>query len=198
MKTERMTAICFMGLLMSSHAAWAQGSGKSARRIIPVKVTVVFKEFQKGKLVDNLPYILLVGTDPERGAGRSNLRMGLSVPIRLGMAQFDYHHVGTNIDCFVSVLGDGKYEVRVTATRDAVRPTGDAAEHDSGQASDQAKSARESNSRGGTLRLNPIFSDSSIDETLLMRDGQTIQSLMATDPVTGRVLKVDVTLNVVK
>lgn len=197
MKTIRMTAICFMGLLMSFHAAWAQGNDKSARRIIPVRVTVVFKEFQQSKLVDNLPYILLVGTDPERG-GRSHLRMGLSVPIRLGMAQFDYHHVGTNIDCSVSTLDDGKYEVHVTATRDSVRPTGGAAEHDSEQASEHANSAREPNSRGGALRLNPIFSDSSIDETLLMRDGQTIQSLMATDPVTGRVLKVDVTLNVVK
>ncbi len=33
---------------------------------------------------------------------------------------------------------------------------------------------------------------------LLMRDGQTVQSTMATDPVSGRVLKVDITLSVVK
>ena len=31
-----------------------------------------------------------------------------------------------------------------------------------------------------------------------LRDGQTIQTIASTDPVTGEVVKIDVTLNVVK
>jgi hypothetical protein len=36
------------------------------------------------------------------------------------------------------------------------------------------------------------------EATLYLRDGQTAQYAMATDPVTGEVLKVDVTLTVIK
>jgi hypothetical protein len=43
-----------------------------------------------------------------------------------------------------------------------------------------------------------VFSGFRSSVQLLMRDGQTVQSMMATDPVSGRVLKIDVTLNVVK
>jgi hypothetical protein len=32
----------------------------------------------------------------------------------------------------------------------------------------------------------------------VMRDGQTIQTIASTDPVTGEVVKIDVTMNVVK
>jgi hypothetical protein len=33
---------------------------------------------------------------------------------------------------------------------------------------------------------------------MVLRDGQTAQSTSATDPISGEVLKIDVTLNVVK
>jgi hypothetical protein len=33
---------------------------------------------------------------------------------------------------------------------------------------------------------------------LLLRDGQTMQATVASDPVTGHVLKLEVTLNVIK
>ncbi len=44
----------------------------------------------------------------------------------------------------------------------------------------------------------PVIQTFRANVNLLIRDGQTIQSMVSTDPVTGHVLKVDVTLNVVK
>ena len=45
---------------------------------------------------------------------------------------------------------------------------------------------------------NPILRNFDADFRLLFKDGETIQSTLATDPVSGRVMKVDVTLTVVK
>jgi len=44
----------------------------------------------------------------------------------------------------------------------------------------------------------PVVQSFKAELDLLLRDGQTIQSTLATDPVSGRVSKVDVTLNVLK
>jgi hypothetical protein len=46
--------------------------------------------------------------------------------------------------------------------------------------------------------LQPVVQQFRSQLNLLIRDGQTIQSTMATDPVTGHVLQVDVSLNVIK
>jgi hypothetical protein len=45
---------------------------------------------------------------------------------------------------------------------------------------------------------SPVIQQFRSQLNLLIRDGQTIQSTVSTDPVTGRVIKVDVTVNVVK
>ena len=44
----------------------------------------------------------------------------------------------------------------------------------------------------------PLFRrfETSLDP--LLRDGETVQAIASTDPVTGEVVKIDVTLNVVK
>jgi hypothetical protein len=44
----------------------------------------------------------------------------------------------------------------------------------------------------------PVVQQFRSQVNLLIRDGQTIQSTVATDPVTGHTLRVDVTLNALK
>jgi hypothetical protein len=44
----------------------------------------------------------------------------------------------------------------------------------------------------------PILGNFSSESDFFLRDGQTAQSIMATDPHSGRVMKIEVTLNVVK
>ncbi|MFN8095044.1 MAG: hypothetical protein U0599_22980 [Vicinamibacteria bacterium] len=44
----------------------------------------------------------------------------------------------------------------------------------------------------------PLFRRFETHVNPLLRDGQTIQTIASTDPVTGEVVKIDVTLNVLK
>jgi hypothetical protein len=48
------------------------------------------------------------------------------------------------------------------------------------------------------ISSQPVVQQFKTEVELLMRDGQTIQSTLATDPVSGRVTKVEVTVNVMK
>ena len=48
------------------------------------------------------------------------------------------------------------------------------------------------------LRTQLILRRFSVSLSLPVRDGQAVQNTVATDPVSGRVMKVDVTLSVVK
>ena len=60
--------------------------------------------------------------------------------------------------------------------------------------------ARRGGSRGGRPRPRPAPLFRTFNATLdpILRDGQTIQAIASTDPVSGEVVKIDVTLNVVK
>jgi hypothetical protein len=196
MKTGQKT-LTFLGVLvLAGVTAQAQNTNRTEPPPVPVKVTVVFKEYQGGKLVANLPYVLSVNAARRGNAERSDLRMGLKVPITLGSG-VDYSSVGTNIDCTVLLQPDGPYAVRIAATRSSVHRVTNG-EPVSGASSSRGQIMGDSVPDVGISNQHPIFDNSSFEETLLMRDGQTVQCLMATDPVTGRVLKVDVTLNVVK
>jgi hypothetical protein len=193
-RTGRTTMMCLAVLLLAPRAVWAQETSNARTLPIPVKVTVVFKEYEGGKLVNNLPYILSVNAGQSGfGPDEAHLRMGLNVPISFG-SRIEYRDVGTNIDCGVKTEGGGRYLVSVAATRESVHQIAGAAKRASAAGEDPAQSL----SLGPAVGGSPIFDNSSMNENLLMRDNQTIQSLMATDPVTGRVLKVDVTLNVVR
>ncbi|MEI4861508.1 hypothetical protein Q8G41_28375, partial [Klebsiella pneumoniae] len=49
-----------------------------------------------------------------------------------------------------------------------------------------------------TQNREPIIRQFKTELTLAMRDGQTIQTTQAADPLSGRVLTITVTMNVVK
>jgi hypothetical protein len=186
MRTGRRMIIGW-ALLLAAPAVWAQGTSNAGSLPIPVKVTVVFKDYEGTKLLSNLPYVLSVNAGQSvYGPGEAHLRMGLSVPIITFGSHLEYRDVGTSIDSGVKVEDGGRYLVRVAAMRNSV--------HHIAKGVGQAQSLPANPAVGDS----PIFDHSSMDENLLMRDGQTVQSLMATDPVTGRVLKIDVTLNVLK
>jgi hypothetical protein len=44
----------------------------------------------------------------------------------------------------------------------------------------------------------PVIQQFSSELDVLIRDGQTLQTTVATDPVSGRVTKADVTVNIMK
>lgn len=179
-------------LALGGQCLWSQEKVKSdevpkapaiERAVTPLRVQVVFTEYEGEKKISSLPYTLLVNAD-DRGP-LAAVRMGLRVPIEVNPNQVTYQDVGTNLDGHAEKADNGRFLLRLNVEKSSVyAPT----------ASEKPASV------GGSEIANkqPIVQQFRTQVNLLIRDGQTIQSTVATDPVTGHTLKVDVTLNVIK
>jgi hypothetical protein len=191
MRWTKYTALTLVSLLIVT--AMAAGQGKSQLAVpekptVPLKVQVIIKEYKGANEVSSLPYTISV-TAGDGWSGFSHLRMDLRVPTAAGdNGQFRYQDVGTDIDCRGKIIGRGLFEIELTAERSSLYPAMAAR---SGPASNGS-------ALSGIAAHQPIIRRFSAMLDLVMRDGQTIESTMATDPVSGHLLKVDVTLHLVK
>jgi hypothetical protein len=161
----------------------AEGGEKPAetrKAITPLRVQVMFNEFEGEKKISSLPYTLLVNSDA--GVPIASIRMGLRVPIHTkDSAVVTYVDMGTNLDGRAEKQDDGRFLVSLSVERaSAYSPQG---------------SLPDTKAVGSD---SPVIQQFRSQVNLLIRDGQTIQSTVSTDPVTGRVIKVDVSVNVVK
>jgi Bacterial type II and III secretion system protein len=167
-------------------SAEASKTPETQRAGTPLRVQVIFNEYDGDKKISSLPYTLLVNAD---GRNRTSMRMGLRVPIEIssntGVKQIQYQDVGTNLDGTAQKADADKFILNLQVEKSSVYVPG---------------SAQKSASIGGNEISNsqPIIQQFRIQGDLLVRDGQTVQSTAATDPVTGHILKLDVTVNVVK
>jgi len=155
--------------------------------VTPLKVAVVVSRFQGEKKLSSLPYTLSVNA-----GSRASLRMGAKVPVMMMMTAnmpkdvpqggpVQYQDVGTSIDCNVStVQDDGRYRLEITID-------------DSSVYGDGPNPADNKPAPG-----NPSFRSFRANDSMALRDGQTSQFTTATDKVSGEIVKVDVTLTVVK
>ena len=155
--------------------------------VTPLRVQVVFSEYDGDKKVSSLPYTILVNAD-DKGP-QSAVRMGLRVPIEVsggpGNKQIQYQDVGTNLDGRADRTDDGRFLLKLNVEKSSVYSPGE--------------SQKASPVAGNELSSGqPIVQQFRTQVNLLIRDGQTIQSTVATDPVTGHVLRVDVTVTVIK
>jgi hypothetical protein len=159
---------------------------------VPVKVEVVISRFQGEKKISSQPYVLMPTADP-RGGGFTTLRVGVDVPVGVNTTikppeggregatttQPQYKNIGTNIDCGVTSMADGRFSVRVAVTDTSIfNPDA------------PGKPAKPSE--------NASISSFVANNTLTLRDGQMLNLITATDKVTGELIKVDVTLTVLK
>jgi type II secretory pathway component GspD/PulD (secretin) len=152
-----------------------------------LKVQVVLSRYQGDKKISSLPYTLTVNTNESRAnTGNANLRIGTQVPITTMARQgsdkdaqlvptVNYRDVGTNMDCTVTALDDGRFRVNLTVDDSSI-----------------------DTSTGTQASGHPAFRSFRAADTMLLRDGATAQFSSATDKVSGDVWKVDVTLTVVK
>lgn len=154
-------------------------------QVTPLRVQVIFTEFDGEKKIGSLPYTLHVNANSRP----SSVRMGLRVPVQTVSSsptqqpQFQYIDMGTNIDGSAEKADDGRFNLRLTVERSSA----------------YSSTGQKLSSIGGSdISTQPVIQQFKATADLTMRDGQTIQSTISTDPVTGRTLKVDVTLNVVK
>ena len=153
-----------------------------------VKVQIVFAEYEGDKKVKSLPYSLLVQ------ANRSGkLRIGSRVPVATGndkgAIQFQYIDVGTNLDCSASPAQDGKFQLRLSLERSWVEGNVPVT---------MEKAATPSPEHNDSLFREPIIHQVKFENTIFLRDSQTLETNFAADPVSGMVIKVEVTLNVLK
>ena len=159
--------------------------------VIPIDVEIVIARYQGDKKLGSLPYTLNVNASAQRFPTR--LRMGGAVPMPtmapatmsdgkplpvVGGGPVQYVDVGTNIDSNARPLPDGRFEVFVSVEDKWVATAPQAVQ--------------------SPLSSLPFVRSFQTSNTLVLRDGQTRQFTTAADRVTGEVVKVEVTLKVVK
>jgi hypothetical protein len=192
MKFTKLALTMMVLLLTLPFRLRAEDNPRPREAKTPLVVQVVFTEYEGEKKVGSLPYTLNVISSKSSGAQhdseRVSLRMGLRVPVMIGGADksgnvssnFQYQDVGTDIDCTAYPVEGGLFNLILRIARSSL--------YESGVKTTAVPE----------IAQQPIFSHFSSDLSLDIRDGQTVQSTMATDPISGHVLKVDVTLHVVK
>ena len=177
------------GVSLTAQEPGAQ-AGSVRPEVVHARVRVVLSKFQGEKRVSSIPYELSVRTD----GPRAQLRMGTQVPVPFSfrMAAADakepqntapvpvnYKDVGTNIDCGVRALGEGRYSIDISLE-------------------DASVSVDRQASQDGLLAGAPQFRSIRSTATLLLRDGQSTQFIAGTDKVSGETLQVDVSMSIVK
>lgn len=156
----------------------------------PIKVQIIFTEFEGDKKVKSLPYVLYHNAPhgSELKPNGTKLRIGSRIPVTTGGGQMQYIDVGTNLDCRAVRYDDGHFVLQLSLERSWVEGEVPVSMD---KASDRVESAASS-------FKEPVIRGVRSDLDLAMRDGQTVESTVATDPLSGRVVRIEVTLNVLK
>ena len=145
----------------------------------PLKVRVVLSKLKDDKLTASLPYTLPCNAEDRL----SHLRMGIEVPVMVaskeGPPAMQYKNVGTNIDCRAYAMDEGRYRLEMTVEHSALY-------------SPQGEGAR------ATMDGTPLFRTFRTAFVPVLRAGESLQYTTATDPVSGEVVKIDVTLTALK
>ncbi len=164
------------------------------RPATPIKVQIVLSEWEGEKKISSLPYSFSAEA-ASRGARRATVRLGLRVPVTAGgkdgPTSVQYMDVGTDIDCTARSLEDGRYDLELVLSRSSLYSTGPERKSPEWTPGEPVPAL-------ARLEGQPIVRHFSTLMHVFLKDGQTAQSFLATDPVSGRVLKAEVTLNVLK
>ena len=181
MKTYLKTLVAFAVVVAFAAPARAQ-------EISALRVQVVVSKYQGDKKVSSMPYTLSVNTDRHQAV----LRMGAQVPIVTAVTpdaksvtgigpiqQVQYRDVGTSIDVASEPAdSQGRYKLNINVDDSSVYTA-------------EGQNAM----RPGD---HPSFRSFRATNSVLLKDGQSVQFTTATDKVSGEVVKVDVTVTVVK
>jgi hypothetical protein len=154
----------------------------------PLKVQIVFTEFEGDKKVKSLPYTMVFTAGTHRDAETAKLRVGSRIPVLAGKdGEFQYVDIGTNLDCRAEHLEGGRYGLKLSLERSWVQSEVHlGAEHTAGT------------SGGSKDYSQPVIGGYRTDSYLIARDGQTVETTVATDPLNGKQLKIELTLTAPK
>ena len=165
---------------------------KSEVQTTPVKALIVFTEYDGEKKVKSLPYTLYINApvSTELMPGWVKLRIGNRVPVYTGKDQFQYFDVGTNIDARAAHTPEGPFRLYLNLERSSV-------EGDVLVPMQKPPEQLSPDPHAGSFR-QPVVRQFKSELDLKIREGQVLESTMATDPMSGKVLKVEVSISVVK
>jgi hypothetical protein len=162
----------------------AKAAAASAKGVYtPLRLQVTISRYQGEKKVSSLPYSLSIGI----GGPRVQFRVGAQVPYAttstsdgVKTPSYSYRDVGVGIEVSGQALIEaGLYKMDINVSDTSV------------SSSSQIQGAP-------TITGVPIFRNFSTGGTVILRDGQTTQLTSAGDPITGEIMRVDVTLTVIK
>ena len=171
------------------------GETAAAETNVPVKLQVTLTEYEGTNKVSSLPYTIPLTLANKFSGPMSSLRVGVRVPVnttssKSGENSMTYVDVGTNIDSRADRTVDGRYTVQLRVERSSLYvPFAD----------------KENNYHGKEWTAGeappgnaPMIRQFRGDVALVVRDGQPSEATVATDPLSGRVLKIEVVLTVLK
>jgi hypothetical protein len=150
----------------------------TSKPLVPLRLLLTLARYQGDKRISSAPYTLWVTANQP---GKTTLRMGVEVPLQSGPT-LNYRNVGTEIDCSAEVRANGLYKLAVSVNDSSVTFLN----------RDVAKI------RETPEPAHPSFRSFHSTFNILLSDGQSAQYVTATDPVSGEVTKIDLTLHVVK
>jgi hypothetical protein len=200
MKRWTAALLASLALVPSAHAQDKGETAEKRQAITPLKVLVVFSRYQGEKKVASLPYTLTCNADDKNAA---MLRMGIEVPVSVlepikeravAFPSFQYKNVGTAIDCRATTVDGGRFRLEVNVEQSSIYSTVD----------EKARQAQvpEGPPAWGVADTPPpnvpVFRTFRSTFAPILRDGQSAQYTAATDPVIGEVVKIDVTVTVLK
>lgn len=163
---------------------------------VTLKLTIVIARYNGEKKVGSLPFQVMVipGALPERDGDRTELQTGARIPVptttfaaaspgglpNQPQTSYSYQQFGTNISASARGVDGTAYNIGLNVTDSQLLS----------ESPEQVQYAQ-------GLRM-PRYQSFTSSNRLILRDGQTVQYTAATDKTSGEVIKLDVTLNVIK
>ena len=158
-----------------------------AKARVPLEIEVVITRYDGTKKVSSLPYTLAVNAN----GSEVQLNMGAEVAVPSTaftpaagagsnvspLTSYTYRSVGTGIVARAITAEDGRFDLQLNIDDSSIYTNPGAS---------------------SALAAVPAFRSFRSRNTLLLRDGQTREYTAATDRVSGEVVRVSVTLKVVK
>ena len=185
--------IALLAVVPCGSAFAQQAPAKPASIRVPMRVQFVLSTYQGEKKIGSLPYTLSLNSSD----APTQLNVGAKVPTPTVVVNattggstpsYTYNQIGVSIRCSVAVLDDGVFSVTMNVQDSSVFM------------SPGAGGPTPAGSVNSMPFVNgiPVFKNFEMSSTLLLKDGQTSQLTSAADPVSGDLMKVDVTLTLIK
>ena len=193
MKKARTLIAALCATVLLCPPLFGQDKPKTDTKLTPttLKLQVTFAEHEGEKKLASLPYTFFLQ------AGETNplspwtkVRTGSRIPVYVGKdGGMQYIDVGTNIDARGLSSEEGRFDISLLLERSWVE--GDLLVPVARVAGSPAEA-------GAGPFKEPIIRQFKTELSLAMHDGQTVQTTQAADPLSGRVLTITVTMNVMK